>query len=82
MGDILSKLNNRNKCDLETEREVSKEEGGDSATSFKCPFFEASAKKEININESFHALLREILNFKKTSPANSVKPKTKKCCLL
>ncbi len=54
-----------NKCDLETERQVSKKEGEDLAASFGVPFFEASAKNHLNIDESFHQLVREIRKYRK-----------------
>ena len=38
-----------NKCDLEEERVVTKEEGEDLAASYNLPFFESSAKANINI---------------------------------
>src|SRR5688500_4802976 len=49
-----------NKCDLETERQVTTGEGQDLARSFGCPFFESSAKTRINVEESFYELVREI----------------------
>lgn len=49
-----------NKCDLESERQVSKAEGQDLAKSFNCPFLETSAKSRINVEESFFELVREI----------------------
>ena len=55
-----------NKCDLNQQREVTKEEGetlaklwyGDSGA--PIPFFETSAKENINIDEAFHQIVREI----------------------
>jgi len=49
-----------NKCDLETERQVSKNEGQELAKSFESPFMETSAKARINVEESFFELVREI----------------------
>ncbi len=63
-----------NKCDLESERQVTTGnfsrqfhnsyfligEGQDLAKSFGCPFFESSAKTRINVEECFFALVREI----------------------
>lgn len=47
-----------NKCDLELERQISYEEGLLVANAFGCHFLEASAKQRINVEESFHALVR------------------------
>jgi len=49
-----------NKCDLESERQVTTGEGQELAKSFGCPFFESSAKTRINVEESFYQLVREI----------------------
>jgi len=49
-----------NKCDLETERQVTTGEGQDLAKSFGCPFFESSAKTRVNVEECFYELVREI----------------------
>ena len=49
-----------NKCDLESERQVTTGEGQDLAKSFGCPFFESSAKTRVNVEESFYELVREI----------------------
>lgn len=46
------------KSDLEGERAVSREEGLCLASSFGCPFFESSAKKHVNVDETFDELVR------------------------
>jgi len=64
-----------NKCDLESERQVSKAEGQDLAKSFGCPFLETSAKSRINVEESFFELVREI---RKQTGSTKGDPKKKK----
>jgi len=49
-----------NKSDLEYERQVGMNEGREVARQFGCPFFEASAKLRMNVDEAFIALVREI----------------------
>jgi len=49
-----------NKCDLENERQISKEEGMVQAREWNCPFFECSALENIHITEIFMAIVREI----------------------
>ncbi|KAG9390529.1 Small GTPase superfamily [Carpediemonas membranifera] len=52
-----------NKCDLPAEEhKVSEDEARALAESFGIPFFKTSAKEQINIEESFHALVREVWN--------------------
>lgn len=40
-----------NKCDLEEERVVGKEQGVNLARQFNCAFMETSAKAKINVND-------------------------------
>merc|ERR1719150_2255282 len=50
-----------NKCDLTDEREVTKEEATRLAENeWEVPFFETSAKTNINVEACFHQLIREI----------------------
>ncbi|ODV89008.1 hypothetical protein CANCADRAFT_132871 [Tortispora caseinolytica NRRL Y-17796] len=49
-----------NKCDLDSEREVSFDEGRELANKYGCPFFETSAKLDVNVEEVFYQLVREI----------------------
>ena len=74
-----------NKCDLESERQVTTGEGQDLAKSFGCPFFESSAKTRINVEESFFALVREIRkDLNKATPGKKAggKKKLPNCRLL
>lgn len=47
-----------NKCDLDHEREVPTAEGEAFAKQLGWPFFETSAKMNINISEAMHELIR------------------------
>lgn len=49
-----------NKCDLEDERVVSKDQGQTLARQFNCTFMEASAKVKVNVPEIFYDLVRQI----------------------
>eukprot|EP00168_Porphyra_purpurea_P007978 TRINITY_DN20009_c0_g1_i1.p3 TRINITY_DN20009_c0_g1~~TRINITY_DN20009_c0_g1_i1.p3 ORF type:complete len:204 (-),score=61.77 TRINITY_DN20009_c0_g1_i1:72-608(-) len=49
-----------NKCDLARERQVGREEGAETAAAWGAPFFEASAKARINVDEAFEALVRAV----------------------
>ena len=50
-----------NKSDLEKERKIYFEEGEKFALKYNMEFFETSAKDNININESFNALIDEVI---------------------
>ncbi|KAK9449185.1 ras family-domain-containing protein [Limtongia smithiae] len=52
-----------NKCDLETERQVSQQEGSQLAKLFQCSFIETSAKQRVNVDEAFYNLVREIRRY-------------------
>ncbi|KAL9612316.1 MAG: hypothetical protein Q9167_003095 [Letrouitia subvulpina] len=54
-----------NKCDLDTERQVSKQEGQDLARQFGCAFIETSAKSRINVDNAFYDIVREIRRYNK-----------------
>ena len=56
-----------NKCDLEDQRQVSKEEGMQLAQEYGYPFFETSAKERINNVECFVELVREIRRIERLS---------------
>ncbi|KAL3420016.1 Ras-like protein [Phlyctema vagabunda] len=54
-----------NKCDLEGERQVSKQEGEALAKQFGCKFIETSAKSRTNVDNAFYDLVREIRRYNK-----------------
>ena len=54
-----------NKCDVESEREVGIEEGARLACKYHAPFFETSAKLNVNTTEAFHEIARQILKHKR-----------------
>jgi len=58
-----------NKSDLESERQVSTNEGTDLARHFGCTFIETSAKARVNVEEAFFELVREIRKFNKEQTA-------------
>ncbi|MCJ1463476.1 Ras GTPase [Pseudocyphellaria aurata] len=84
-----------NKCDLDGERVVSRQEGEDLARQFGCAFIETSAKSRTNVDNAFFNIVREIRRYNKemssyppggpaTGPGMSPSPEHEKgdrgCC--
>jgi Ras-related protein Rap-1A/Ras-related protein Rap-1B len=67
-----------NKCDLEDDRAVSKEQGSGLASNWGVTFLETSARKKINVDEVFFDLVRQI---NRSLPDKSDKKK-KKCIVI
>ena len=65
-----------NKIDMEEERKVKTEEGKKLADEFGLPFYETSAKNDININETFEDLV-EGINTNVKNEGNEKKNKSK-----
>jgi len=71
-----------NKCDLEEDREVSKEEGEGVAKELNVKFLETSAKTRHNVEESFQTIVKEINSWKEHHQPPPDKRKNKICLLL
>ena len=76
-----------NKSDLEKERIISKKEGENLAKKYEIPFFECSAKKNININEIFETMAKNIYSkvgnrysIAVKLNSNNFKKRIGKCC--
>jgi len=67
-----------NKCDLEDERVIGKDQGHERAKEWGCEFFESSAKSKINVNEIFYSQVKQINLSQPERPAK----KGGKCQLL
>ena len=63
-----------NKCDLESRRQISTEQGEQLAASWKCKFFETSAKERINHIACFYEVARLIRKPKKVKQPDKPKP--------
>lgn len=70
-----------NKCDLEDERVVGKDQGTNLARQFNCGFLETSAKSKINVNEIFHDLVR-LINKKNPERKDKGRKKSNSSCIL
>jgi len=66
-----------NKCDLEDERVVGKDQGSNLAHQFGCTFLETSAKAKINVNDIFYDLVQQI---NKISPERKPKKPGRRLC--
>jgi len=80
-----------NKCDLSDRRAITAEQGAALAKEYNIQFFETSAKQDINVQEAFGALVRQVSDrlfggdTKPTGPDNTVQPgpgnpQKQKCC--
>ncbi|KAJ3112825.1 Ras- protein Rap-1b [Phlyctochytrium bullatum] len=69
-----------NKCDLEDDRVVARDQGQSLASRWgNATFLETSARKKINVDEVFYDLVRQI---NKTMPEKDKKQKEKKKCTI
>jgi len=72
-----------NKCDLEDERVVGKDQGLNLARQFSnCAFMETSAKAKIGVNDIFYDLVRQINKRVPSKASSSSKRSRCGCCLL
>ncbi|GAB9466241.1 hypothetical protein Gpo141_00003619 [Globisporangium polare] len=77
-----------NKCDLDSQRQVSKAEGEQLARRWGCAFMETSAKERINNEDCFYQVVREIRKAERPArpqPTAAVKeraPKKKSLCTI
>lgn len=65
-----------NKCDLESERKISYQQGEELAKKFNCKFLESSAKTKTNVDEAFVTLVREVIESQKGTHGSSAKDTT------
>ena len=62
-----------NKCDLESERKVTKEQAEEFASQYGMRFFETSAKNSVNVNEAFIEMSKEIIKQTDEKKIGSIK---------
>ena len=67
-----------NKCDLDSQRQISVEEGCRLAKKLQIPYLETSALANTNIDELFYTLVRDMTKFYEVPSA----PTKKKTCQL
>jgi len=71
-----------NKCDLDYDRTITPQQGKSQADKFGVPFMEVSAKTNINVNEVFFSLVRQINDWRDAHPEISGNKKKKKSCII
>jgi GTPase SAR1 family protein len=64
-----------NKCDMESDRAVTTEQGRVKAQQYGCPFMECSAKANINIEKIFEKSLEQLFSLNDSGDKNSGKGK-------
>ena len=67
-----------NKCDLESSRKVTTEQGEELARKLNCPFLETSAKNGTHIEDVFAEIVREIDTHPPFEPVPTVPAEEKK----
>ncbi len=60
-GQHVCKILIGNKCDMEDQRKVTKEEGAELAKSYDIPFLETSAKDGINVQDAFLNITKDVV---------------------
>jgi GTPase SAR1 family protein len=58
----ISRILVGNKCDLESQRTVTTDEGQEEADKYNVSYLETSSKDGKNVEEAFEMMAREILN--------------------
>eukprot|EP01155_Anaeramoeba_flamelloides_P028783 Anaeramoba_flamelloidesa840839_7.p1 GENE.a840839_7~~a840839_7.p1 ORF type:complete len:122 (-),score=21.17 a840839_7:37-402(-) len=71
-----------NKCDLESQRVIAKEEGQKFAESINASFFETSAKQIINVTESFYEIVRQIRKYNESKNLTKKDVNKKRRCII
>ena len=71
-----------NKCDLDKQRQVTKEEGAKYAQECGVPFYETSAKTKINNEECFHQVVRDVLQIRRQQAEATPHKKKNYCTVL
>jgi hypothetical protein len=79
-GDFVSMSLSLNSFPLQEKRKMDHQFGVDLAKEFNIPFFETSSVKNVNIEESVHAVVGEIYKVKEGE--NPIAPTKGKECLL
>ncbi|XP_077999821.1 ras-related protein R-Ras2-like [Glandiceps talaboti] len=71
-----------NKADLENQRKVTTEEASELAQQLRLEYIEASAKNRMNVENSFHQLVRVVRKFQAEQNPPNEKVKKKKICVI
>eukprot|EP00824_Muranothrix_gubernata_P022079 TRINITY_DN510_c0_g1_i1.p2 TRINITY_DN510_c0_g1~~TRINITY_DN510_c0_g1_i1.p2 ORF type:complete len:226 (-),score=49.34 TRINITY_DN510_c0_g1_i1:59-736(-) len=71
-----------NKCDIEKERAVSKEEAAAKAEGYACPYIETSAKTRIHVDEVIEALVHRTCEIRSRTQDPKKKSRKKICKIL
>lgn len=72
-----------NKADLETQRQITSDEGQEMAKQLKITYIEASAKIRMNVDQAFYELVRKVRQFEfDEGPPVKVRSKSKRRCTI
>eukprot|EP00732_Lithocolla_globosa_P006749 Lithocolla_globosa_v1_NODE_8047_length_868_cov_12710.964330.p1 type:complete len:123 gc:universal NODE_8047_length_868_cov_12710.964330:483-115(-) len=71
-----------NKCDLEDDRVVDKQAALEKAKSWACETIEASARKKMNVDETFYSVVAKINSISGPAGGKDGKPARRGCTVL
>lgn len=73
-----------NKCDLDGKRQVSEEDAMNEAMKWGCKYMETSAKTNLNVDNAFYDIMRQVHSIKKPkrTASDPVSAKPCQCCTI
>lgn len=71
-----------NKCDLDDQRKVEEEFAMKKVMTWGCKYIETSAKNNLNVDNAFYDIMRQVHSIKKPKVQSETPIKTCQCCTI